>query len=405
MTILIDHIAKKVMIKKNKQFISLFALALVLTSNSATASLESDFREILRSEVETMIQEKDIAKDILEIRFQREFEVWKKNEIKNRALTHPEALILEESNNSGNQNSQHQKGVVFGIRYWHAKNNTRFDAYSQDGLRGNPSATLDWKNLKSNNIEIFGKKMLQKSNYFTKGLVGGNINSASNGQIQDVDYYTGQVTFSDTTSKAKEIHATYFNFDIGKDYELDSITVSPFIGLFYSKQMLESYGATINSINSANHNYYNRMGWTIGQIIPDSIIPFNYQTIIKAPRIGFSLSTPASDFQIDYEFSLMPYANIKLNDFHNADPTLVTNAGPNGIATGTGWGYATELTLNYQFTKNSKIGFGFKYQHFILENQDMTFNSVANGWNNLPGSLKHLSVSKYGNLINYQLKF
>jgi hypothetical protein len=52
-------------------------LVLATTSQNAHASLEDEFRKLLKIEVEKEISDKTVTGDIIEIRFRREFEKWK----------------------------------------------------------------------------------------------------------------------------------------------------------------------------------------------------------------------------------------------------------------------------------------------------------------------------------------
>ena len=401
----------------NYQIRFIFSVCIFLFTQEAFAGLEDDFKQILFKQVSSAVNDTniEIVSDIVEIRFEREFEGWKKNLIaENSGLSKSDnqSTIISESKkqpsfvaSTDKENTAKKHSVEVGIRYWYGKNNTKFDSHSQDATKGDPNATLNWTNMKSNNIELLGKVADIDDKYFVKGLIGGNIGSISSGQIQDIDYYAGQTTFADTTSKAKEISASYIYLDVGKDIQLDFLKVSPFIGFFYSKQLLDAYGGTVNAITSGNYWAYNMMGWTVGQVFDDSVKPFNYETIVSTPRVGIAFDKKVGDFETFLQFVYMPRSHITLNDSHKLDTNKVTNAGPNAISNGYGFGYAYEFLINYLITDNSKLGVGFKYEEFLMKNKDFRYNTLTSGWYNDVSAMKQLSIKKYGTLLNYQLTF
>jgi hypothetical protein len=294
-----------------------------------------------------------------------------------------------------------------GSRYWYSISNTKTTGLNNGSSYGNPSYVINWSNLKGNNIEFFGKAIHNESKVFVKGLIGTNIGDGMSGQMTDVDYARGQTTTSDLTSSAKQISANNLVIDFGKDYKLSNTTVSPFLGYFYWKQKLQSYGGTINQITSGDYTFYNSIGVTPGQVLPNSTNVLTYETIVNAPRLGFTLNQPLSKkFTVDFEMAYMPFANIKLNDWHNAAPNYyVTNGSPNVTSGGQGWGYGSDLYLKYQISESVKVGLGLRYQYFQLNNQSVSVNLVNGGWSTTNNGLQKLTLEQYGLLLSGEYRF
>lgn len=294
-----------------------------------------------------------------------------------------------------------------GSRYWYSTTNIKTEGLNNGASYGNPSYVLNWSNMTGSNLELFGKMLHNESDYFAKGYVGTNLGNGNSGQMTDVDYARGQTTTSDTTSSAKQISVSYGVLDLGKDFKVSNTTLSPFLGYFYWKQKSQSYGATINQITSGNYTFYNNMGWTVGQVIPSSVNPITYETIVNSPRVGFTLNQPLSEkFTVDFELAYMPFANIKLNDTHNAAPNYyVTNGSPNNVSSGQGWGYGSDIYLKYKVTENTKIGLGFRYQYFELKNQNYSTNLVNGGWTTTTNGLQKLTLEKYGLMFSGEYRF
>jgi hypothetical protein len=294
-----------------------------------------------------------------------------------------------------------------GTRYWYSSSNVKSEGLNNGGVGyGNPSFVINWSNMTANNLEFFGKILDKQSNFFLKGYIGTSLGDGLSGQMTDVDYAPGQKTTSDTTSNAKQLSATYGVLDIGKDFNLSGTKVSPFVGYLYSKQKLQSYGATINEITSGNYSLYNSLGLKVGQVVSDSINPITYETIIQSPRFGFSLNQPVNEkITFDFELAYMPFANIKLNDTHNAAPNYyVVNGSPNVISSGNGWGWGGDVFMNYQVSNTIKVALGYRYQYFELKDQVLSGNFVNGGWNN-NSNLQKLSSQKQGVMFSGEYRF
>jgi hypothetical protein len=315
-------------------------------------------------------------------------------------------LTYSQTNMDG-KNSDNAFTFDVGSRYWYSTTNIKLQGINNGTNFGNPSYVLDWSNMTGSNLELFGKMLHTETEYFVKGYLGTNLGNGYSGKMTDVDYARGQTTTSDTTSSAKQLSASYGAVDFGKDLKFSNTTISPFLGYFYWKQKSQSYGATINPITSGDNSFYNQMGWTAGQVIPNSVNPITYETIVNAPRVGFALNQPVSKkFTVDFELAYMPFANIKLNDTHNAAPNYYRlNGSPNVVSGGQGWGYGSDIFLKYKITENIKIGAGFRYQYFELQNQNLSVNLVNGGWMTTPNGLQKLTLEKYGFLFSGEYRF
>jgi hypothetical protein len=293
-----------------------------------------------------------------------------------------------------------------GSRYWYSTTNIKTEGLNNGASYGNPSFVIDWSNMTGSNLELFGKMMHSESEYFVKGYVGTNLGNGDSGKMSDVDYASGQTTTSVLNTDAKQLSVSYGVLDFGKDFKLSNTSISPFLGYFYWKQKSQSYGGTIGAITSGDYTIYNVLGLTVGQVLLNSVNVITYETTVNAPRFGFQLNQPVSEkFTVDFELAYMPFANIKLNDTHNAAPNhYVTNGSPNVVSSGQGWGYGSDIYLKYKVTENTKIGLGFRYQYFELKNQSLSVNLVYNGWNT-DATLQKLILEKYGLMLSGEYRF
>ena len=301
-----------------------------------------------------------------------------------------------------------------GTRFWYGLNNTKFD-YSNTGIAygntlGNPAATLDWKNAASNNLEIFGKVTNDSNGWFVKGLLGVGVSGGKNGTMQDTDYLLNQVTYSDTTSSADNNHNFYVGADIGKNFKFDKINLSPILGYYFWQTSLTSYGGTVNPV--ANNFCYSSNcfgipgGLNVGNTLSSSISPIAYDTRVQSPKLGGAVEYLINDkFKVNLELDIYPFADITLSDYHNANSDRVQNGRPNGISRGVGIGYGGELFVNYAVQQNFDFGLGVRYVKFQLKNQDMSFNTQANGWYNQPNALQQLDIQQLGYVLSLTYKF
>jgi len=294
-----------------------------------------------------------------------------------------------------------------GSRYWYSTTNIKTEGLNNGASYGNPSYVIDWSNMTGSNLELFGKMLHSESEYFVKGYVGTNLGNGASGKMSDVDYARGQTTTSVLNTDAKQLSASYGVLDFGKDFKLSNTSISPFVGYFYWKQKSQSYGGTVGAITSGDYTLYNSLGITVGQVLSNSVNVITYETTVNAPRFGFSLNQPVSEkFTVDFELAYMPFANIKLNDTHNAAPNYyVTNGSPNNVSSGQGWGYGSDIYLKYKVSKNTKFGVGFRYQYFELKNQNYSTNLVNGGWNTTTNGLQKLTLEKFGLMLSGEYRF
>ena len=295
--------------------------------------------------------------------------------------------------------------LELSTKYIYSKNHTKFQS-QHNTTNGIPEtgATIDWSGLYSNNIELNAKLTDKETNLFAKGAINVGKGFDKSGLMRDTDYKSNGQTIGDSTSEAKVSRDQNIRIDFGRDYIINETKVSPFIGFYYTKTKLDSFGITFNAVDDPAV-IYTPNAITPGVFANSSVLGLAHETIIKAPRFGVLVNHSLSEsLSVDVELALMPYAQMTLNDWHYQNADKVQDGSPNGVSKGTGWGYATEILINYQLTKASKVGFGVKYTDFIMHNSDLTNRMVA-GTNTTTDGLKELSIQNFGLMANFQYKF
>ena len=319
--------------------------------------------------------------------------------------SHTFAADLATSSDDSKSISNGRFNLELSTKYVYSKNHTKFQS-QHNTTNGIPEtgATLDWSGLYSNNIELNAKLTDKETNLFTKGAVNVGKGFDKSGLMRDTDYKSNGQTIGDSTSEAKVSHDQNIRIDFGKDYIINETKVSPFVGFYYAKTKLDSFGVTFNPVDDPAV-IYTPNAITPGVFANTSVLGLAYETIIKAPRVGVLLSQSLSEaLSVDVEVALMPYAHMTLNDWHYQNPSKVQDGNPNGVAKGTGWGYSTDVLINYQLTKASKVGVGVRYTDFIMHNSDFTDRMVT-GTNTTTDGLKELSIQNFGLMASYQYKF
>lgn len=284
--------------------------------------------------------------------------------------------------------------VEVGMHYWRGLNNTKYNYYSTSATRGNPAATLTWKDAPSDNIELFAISSVG-SDYFIKGNVGFGVSSQKSGSLTNVDYNAGQITFSDTTSSATNSRNGSAGIEFGRIMRLNEMVLKPSVGYYYSRSLLDSYGLYLNPVGDGS--FYAANGVAAGQTVRNSdFLGISYETIVKSPKLGLGATFKVGgSTSITLEGAYYPFADITLFDYHRSSDK-VQNGEPNGVSNGRGSGYGFDLFVNHMASQRLTLLTGIKFSSFTLSDRDMAFNNVAGGWSINRNGLKSLDIQQLG---------
>lgn len=291
-----------------------------------------------------------------------------------------------------------------GAKYDFTKHSTKLKSHHNQLNGGETSATLGWNSIYSHGIEINGKISSQTLGVYSKGAVKINKSSNKSGEMRDTDYVSSTgVTFADSTSSAELSKGTKFNLNVGKDFYFDKIKFSPFVGWYYSKARMEAFGLTWLPVGDPS--YYAANNLTLGNFVSNSVRDMTYETIINAPRFGASFNIPVSDrIALNFEPVLMPFAGIRLNDWHHLTPDKVHDDIPNLISKKTGIGYSADVSVSYKIHNNMNFELGLNFSEFVMKNADTT-NRMVSGTTFMRDNVKELKISDMGITSGIKYKF
>lgn len=316
------------------------------------------------------------------------------------------SVFAQQSSDHSVSSNEYSSAYSFeiGSRLWYGLNKFHYDYYSTSSNYGNPAATLTYDNSPSYNLDVFGKITNNDSKLFAKGIITLGVAGAVNGSNRDVDFYPGQITYSNTLSSSTNNHNLLLALDFGKDYEVGDSKISPYFGYMYWRDSLTGYGGTVNPVG--NNSFYNSNGYVVGQTLPNNMIDLAYDTRVMGLRLGLSFETPINDkFKLSFDIFGVPYADITMFDYHNYGSNRVVDGNPNGVSRGIGIGYGGDAFINYQINPSLEVGLGVRYMDFYLKNQDISFNIQGTGWVNNPSGLQYLEFQQLGFLTNFKYKF
>ena len=193
---------------------------------------------------------------------------------------------------------------------------------------------------------------------FSKGFIGGG--GLNNGNLDDEDYYAGQVKFSDTFSKIRGSDLIYGTIDICQRFTLADgptrVTLGPFAGFNFWQEMAEGYGARCNPDD---------IGGALCGPPGSFAVPFSTQVIENEAnwaslRLGAELKVRLWDrLTLVGDAAVLPFAYVWNEDSH----LLRSDLGPvpNIESRGTGWGYQLEGAIKLDITPCWAIGAGVRY--------------------------------------------
>ena len=301
---------------------------------------------------------------------------------------------------------QNSFNVEIGAKYVYTKNTTILKTHHNqiNGNAGETSAKLDWNSIYSHGVELSAKIVSQDTNFYSKGALLIDKSFNKSGEMRDTDFMSiTRVSIADSTSIAELSKGLKLNINFGKDFYLDKTTISPFIGWYYAKDRMEAFGLTWLPVG--DRTLYNTYNLSLGEFVPKTIRDMTYETIINAPRLGISIQHPLSErFSINVEPVFMPFARMRLNDWHHLTPDKVHDALPNLISKKVGVGYSADVALNYKFSEKTHVGVGINYSEFTMRNAD-TINRMVSGTNIMHDSIKNLRIQNLGLVSSFKYRF
>lgn len=276
------------------------------------------------------------------------------------------------------QQSLGLRGSIYaevGVRTWISTGNTTWahDASSVNPAFGNPTSKLDYQDLTAYTTEIYGR--MEVDGYFLKGVVGTGF--LKDGTLDDEDYFTGQVKFSDTRSDVDDGRLSYAMVDGGVDFGLpgvfNRVVVGAFVGGAFWKEKTPAFGASCNADDVG--------GFFCGPV-GSNAIPIGDYAITNnmewyAIRVGAEARVDVTDrLTIAGEFAVLPYASLRNEDSHHQRADL--GPVPNIFHKGEGYGFQAEALADFRIAKNFSIGAGVRYWYAEVDSAEIFFGQGSN---------------------------
>jgi hypothetical protein len=243
------------------------------------------------------------------------------------------------------------RGWEAGARYWWSKGNTQWNHNAQRSNPGfgNPTSVLVYDRLYANSLEFQGAKHWRQG-WFITGNAG--IGQIYNGNLNDSDYFVGQVKFSETNSSINEGTLGYVTVDGGYNVWRfrGGSTIGFFGGLQYWMEQVEANGASFvvpageSGIGNNVNVITNDVRWT-------------------SLRTGVAFRSQLGEkFRLTANLAAVPYASMENDDSHHLR-TARNDLGPtpNIRMTGTGYGYQLDAEVRYAIYKTMDLGLGARY--------------------------------------------
>jgi len=246
-----------------------------------------------------------------------------------------------------------------GARYWQSVGKTRFSINSskQDPALGNPTSVLTYEDMDGYSGEFFWYAR-NETNTFAKGFIGGG--GLTGGNLDDEDYYAGQIKFSDTFSQLKGESLIYGTIDFGQHFTLSDgpsrLSLSPFIGYNYWQETATGYGARCNPDD---------IDGAVCGVPGEVVVPFSTEVIKNkamwsALRLGGEAKAKLwNRLTVMGEAAILPVTYVMNEDSHFLRADL--GRPPNIEDRGIGWGYQLEAALRYDITPGWSAGAGVRY--------------------------------------------
>ncbi len=287
------------------------------------------------------------------------------------------------------------KPFVFetGLRYWYSSGSTYFAFANGNPNFGDPTSTLDWRDMRGHSGEVFARLDHKPTGLFVKGLIGHGL--IRGGNMVDRDFVVDQFTFSDTNSDVKGNGLTYAIADVGYAFSpMPGMQFGVFAGYHYWREKVSAHGLICNRADI--------------QFCPVGVLQVGFDTPViqfettrHALRLGLEAKmTFAERWSFSVEVAGVPYVTMKNNDSH----FLRTDLGPSPNVVSVskkGFGVEAEAVVGYALTPTIELGAGVRYWHHFTDNGHNTFGPAFA--NTMP--LREFAQQRFGVFLQVSGKF
>jgi hypothetical protein len=267
------------------------------------------------------------------------------------------------------------------VRYWASRGKTHWEhnAQSVTPFFGNPTSALVYDHLNASSLDVQGVKRW-RNGAFARALGGaGTIRS---GNLNDSDFFVGQVKFSETNSSVSSRDLSYAVIDGGYEFlrPRPRTSLGVFGGYSYWNERIDASGASFvvpaGAAGAPN---------TVKVITNDMEWHSLRAGIDARAQIGEKLLVTGS-------FAAVPVAWLRNDDSHLLRSDLGPT--PNIKMDGRGRGVQLEAEMRYQLFKAAEIGFGVRYWKLRVTDGNIHFA----GGDALPLNL--FESERYGATLN-----
>lgn len=254
--------------------------------------------------------------------------------------------------------------MLSGLRYWYSTGDISWNHNPSlvEPLLGNPGSILTYSSMHAHTAEVYFRAE-HDSGPFIKGYVGGG--GISGGNLDDEDYLSGQVKFSDTLSTLKSGNLRYINVDFGstlykyaseKSPLNNTFRIGAFLGYLHWNEKAHAFGIRCNP-DDVEGIFCGPPGFIN---IPFSVNVISNELEWNALRIGLTgEANTTSRLKLSAEAAYLPVADMRDKDSHYLRDDL--GDVPNVMLKGMGRGWMLEAMADYELTPRFNIGLGGRY--------------------------------------------
>jgi hypothetical protein len=234
-----------------------------------------------------------------------------------------------------------------GVRYWLSTGKTAWNHTSGVASLGDPTSILKYEELEAHSLELYFKRFFIRR-WFVRGEVG--IGWIRDGSLDDEDYFSGQIKFSDTTSTVAGNDLQHVTIDVGRvlfEPAASRLQTYLFAGYQYWAERQDAYGLvyTTNLFGDAN----------LGANVPVISNEARWNSL----RVGVGGRYRTSHYTLSANVAVVPYTDLHNRDFHYLRSDL--GGVPNIYMNGTGHGWQVDAEVLREFSRNWEIGVGIRY--------------------------------------------
>lgn len=262
-----------------------------------------------------------------------------------------------------------QLRTTVGLRYWYSQSNFLVEL---EDLVGLDMSRLEFGDVQNHTLEAFFRVEDPATSTFLKGSLG--IGSSSGGFLDDEDYTTTGLKFSDTTSELDPRAVQHVTVDAGWQFSKDPkgrTRAGVFVGYQYIHDDYLAKGARCNADDFGGAF----CGAPGTQVIPAGNRAIRNEVAWHLLRLGVEGSYEIFDrLTLSGEAAIIPFLFYQNEDSHYLRFGLgpLPNFEDKGDE---GYGLEVEAFLNYAVSDNLSIGIGGRY--WELHTQDTYAISAA----------------------------